>query len=50
LAKQSVREQIFDVGHQDAVKEKLHLLLTSERLVRPTKIGYRQSSIIVAGS
>jgi hypothetical protein len=30
LAKQSVREQIFDVGHQDAVKEKLRLLLTSE--------------------
>jgi hypothetical protein len=30
LAKQSVRDQIFDVGHQDAVKEKLRLLLTSE--------------------
>jgi hypothetical protein len=30
LAKKSVCEQIFDVGHQDAVKEKLRLLLTSE--------------------
>lgn len=30
LAKKSVREQIFDVGHQDAVKERLRLLLTSE--------------------
>jgi hypothetical protein len=30
LAKQSVREQIFDVGHHDRVKEKLRLLLTSE--------------------
>jgi hypothetical protein len=30
VAKQSVREQIFDVDHHDRVKDKLRLLLTSE--------------------
>jgi hypothetical protein len=30
VAKQSVREQIFDVGHHAAVKAKLRTLLTSE--------------------
>jgi hypothetical protein len=30
VAKQSVREQIFDVGHHAAVKDKLRALLTSE--------------------
>jgi hypothetical protein len=30
VAQQSFREQIFDVGHQSAVKEKLCALLTSE--------------------
>ncbi len=30
MAKQSVREVIFDVGHHEAVKDKLRALLQSE--------------------
>ncbi len=33
VAKQSVREQIFDVVHHDAVKAKLRALLTSEMVL-----------------
>lgn len=30
LARASVKEQVFDVGHLEAVKQKLRALLTSE--------------------
>jgi hypothetical protein len=33
VAKQSVRDEIFDVGHHDAVKAKLRTLLTSEMVL-----------------
>jgi hypothetical protein len=40
VAKQSVREHIFDVGHHAAVKEKLRALLTSEMVVPITEMQH----------